>query len=57
MKLLLILTSQQNSQMELTTLKPCLSKSFREIYRVLKPNGVAIIVYAHKSTEGMGDAD
>ena len=29
-----------------------LKKSFREIYRVLKPNGVAIIVYAHKSTEG-----
>ena len=26
--------------------------SFQEIYRVLKPNGVAIIVYAHKSTEG-----
>jgi len=29
-----------------------LKKSFQEIYRVLKPNGVAIIVYAHKSTEG-----
>jgi len=29
-----------------------LKKSFLEIYRILKPNGVAIIVYAHKSTEG-----
>ena len=29
-----------------------LKKSFQEIYRVLKSDGVAIIVYAHKSTEG-----
>ena len=29
-----------------------LKLSFQEIYRVLKPNGVTIIVYAHKSTEG-----
>ena len=29
-----------------------LKKSFQEIYRILKPNGIAIIVYAHKSTEG-----
>ena len=29
-----------------------LKKSFREIHRVLKPNGIATIVYAHKSTEG-----
>lgn len=29
-----------------------LKNSFREISRVLKPNGVALIVYAHKSTEG-----
>ena len=29
-----------------------LSKAFREIHRVLKPNGIAVIVYAHKSTEG-----
>lgn len=30
-----------------------LKKSFQEIYRVLKPNkGIAIIVYAHTSTEG-----
>ena len=29
-----------------------LSKAFSEIYRVLKPNGIAVIVYAHKSTEG-----
>jgi len=29
-----------------------LKKSFGEIYRVLNPNGIAVIVYAHKSTEG-----
>ena len=29
-----------------------LKKSFKEISRVLKPNGIAIIVYAHKSTSG-----
>ena len=32
--------------------KEGLSKAFTEIYRVLKPNGIAVIVYAHKSTEG-----
>jgi len=29
-----------------------LKKSFQEIHRVLKLNGMAVIVYAHKSTEG-----
>lgn len=29
-----------------------LSTSFQEIHRVLKPGGVSIIVYAHKTTEG-----
>jgi adenine-specific DNA methylase len=29
-----------------------LAKSFQEIHRVLKDNGVAVIVYAHKTTEG-----
>lgn len=29
-----------------------LKKSFQEIYRVLKPDGISIIVYAHKSTQG-----
>jgi len=29
-----------------------LKKSFQEIHRVLKTNGIAVIVYAHKSTEG-----
>jgi len=29
-----------------------LSKSFREICRVLKPDGVATVVYAHRSTAG-----
>lgn len=29
-----------------------LRKSFQEIHRVLKPDGIAVIVYAHKSTAG-----
>lgn len=29
-----------------------LSKSFSEINRVLKPDGIVVIVYAHKSTQG-----
>ena len=29
-----------------------LKKAFKEISRVLKPNGIVIIVYAHKSTSG-----
>ena len=29
-----------------------LKKSFQEIYRVLKPGGIAAIVYTHKSTSG-----
>ncbi len=29
-----------------------LKKAFQEIHRVLKPNGIAVIVYAHKSLEG-----
>ncbi len=29
-----------------------LADSFKEMHRILKPNGVAVIVYAHKSTEG-----
>ncbi len=29
-----------------------LSKAFQEIHRILKSNGIAVIVYAHKSTEG-----
>ena len=29
-----------------------LTKAFSEMHRVLKPNGIAGIVYAHKSTEG-----
>lgn len=29
-----------------------LKKSFQEIHRVLKPDGISVIVYAHKSTDG-----
>ena len=29
-----------------------LSQSFKEIHRILKPNGIAVIVYAHKTTSG-----
>ena len=29
-----------------------LSEAFREIHRVLKPHGIAVIVYAYKTTEG-----
>ncbi len=29
-----------------------LKKAFQEMHRVLKPSGIAVIVYAHKSTEG-----
>lgn len=29
-----------------------LKASFQEIYRVLRPNGIALIVYAHKTTAG-----
>ncbi len=29
-----------------------LKKAFQEIHRILKPDGIAVIVCAHKSTEG-----
>lgn len=32
--------------------KDMLKKSFQEIHRILRPDGIATIVYAHKSTEG-----
>ena len=35
-----------------TFFESLLKKSFQEMHRTLKPNGIAVIVYAHKSTEG-----
>lgn len=35
-----------------TFFEDMLKKSFQEIHRVLKPNGICTIVYAHKTTEG-----
>ncbi|MFX0205853.1 MAG: DUF1156 domain-containing protein [Candidatus Hodarchaeota archaeon] len=35
-----------------TFFEEMISFSFQEMYRVLKPEGIAIIVYAHKSSEG-----
>lgn len=32
--------------------KTMLGRSFSEMHRVLKPDGIAVIVYAHKSTDG-----
>ena len=32
--------------------KKTLERSFSEVYRVLKPDGISVIVYAHKSTDG-----
>lgn len=29
-----------------------LASAFREVYRILKSNGMAVVVYAHKSTDG-----
>jgi len=29
-----------------------IARSFKETYRVLKPNGIAVVVYAHKTTAG-----
>ncbi len=34
------------------TFEDGLAKAFQEMHRVLKPNGIAVVVYAHKSTEG-----
>lgn len=43
---------QGNSKKAKEFFETMLIKSFQEIHRVLKPNGIATIVYAHKSTEG-----
>ena len=38
--------------MEKKNFEKLLKTSFMEIYRVLKPNGIATIIYAHKTTSG-----
>jgi len=43
---------QGNSKKAKEFFETMLIKSFQEIHRVLKRNGIATIVYAHKSTEG-----
>jgi putative DNA methylase len=43
---------QENSGTAKEFFEHNLGKAFREIYRVLKPGGMAVIVYAHKSTQG-----
>jgi len=42
-------TRQENAK---EFFEDALSDSFKEIHRVLKPGGVAVIVYAHKTTSG-----
>ncbi|MCD6411648.1 MAG: DUF1156 domain-containing protein [Thermoplasmata archaeon] len=41
-----------NSERAKKFFEDMLKKTFQEIYRILKPNGIATIVYAHKTTEG-----
>lgn len=43
---------QGNQAQAKTFFEKNLASSFKEINRILKPNGIAIIVYAHKSTSG-----
>ena len=40
-----------NSEKAKKFFEEMLTQAFREIYRVLKPNGISIIIFAHKSTE------
>lgn len=45
-------TEHSNSNKTKEYFEEELGRSFQEIQRVLKPKGVAVIVYAHKTTEG-----
>ena len=50
---IVVYANQSNGQKAATLFfEEMLKKSFKEINRILKPNGLATIVYAHKSTEG-----
>ena len=42
---------QGNAEKAKRFFEEMMTKAFKEFYRVLKPNGIAIIVFAHKSTE------
>ncbi len=45
-------THERNKKEAKIWFEDMLKKAFQEMYRVLKPGGIATIVYAHKTTEG-----
>lgn len=45
-------TRHSNNDAAKTFFEQSLTNSFREIHRILKPGGISIVVYAHKTTEG-----